>query len=70
MKYSIFLFECLVLLGVLEVVINSEWGSPSLPKLKPKSNLVCLLSEFSNPNNQLKRKPYSMSKTNYMLLKL
>ena len=46
--------ECLVLLGVLEAAIDSEWGSPSFAQPKPKSNQVHLLSDFRNLNKHLK----------------
>ena len=59
--------ERLVLLEVLEVSNDSEWGSPSFSQ--PKSNFF-FLSEFRNLNKQLKEKPYSMPKLNEMLLKL
>ena len=42
--------ENLVLLGVLEVVNDSEWGTPSFTQPKPKSNIVSYLSDFSNLN--------------------
>ena len=61
--------ERLVLLEVLEVADDSEWGSPSFAQPKSKSNLV-FLSDFSNLNKQLKRKPYPMPKINEILLKL
>ena len=32
--------ECLVLLGVLDLEHNSEWGAPSFAQPKPKSNQV------------------------------
>ena len=62
--------ERLVLLGVLDAANDSEWGSPSFAQPKPKSNRVCLLSDFININKQLKRKPYPMQSINAMLLKL
>ena len=60
----------LVLLGVLEVVNNSEWGAPSFAQPKPKSNWVHFLSDFRNLNKQLKQKPYPIPKINDMLFKL
>ena len=42
--------ESLVLLGVLEVVNDSEWGSASFAQPIPKSNRLCFLSDFSNIN--------------------
>ena len=42
----------LVILGLLEVANDSEWGSPSFAEPKPKSNIVCLLSDFRNLNQQ------------------
>ena len=45
--------ECLVLLGVLVVANDSEWGFPSFEQPKPKSNRVCFLNNFSNQNKQL-----------------
>ena len=35
-----------------------------------KSNKVCFISYFRNPNKQLNQKPYPMSKINEILLKL
>ena len=63
-------FERLVLLGVLAVSNDSEWGPPSFEQPKPKSNRVLFLSEFRNLNKKLRRKPYPMLKINEMLLKL
>ena len=62
--------EHLVILGVLEIADDSEWGAQYFAQPKPKSNQVCFLSDFRNINKQLKRKPYTMPKTNEMLLKL
>ena len=59
----------LVLLGVLEVENDSEWGGPSFSQPKPKSNIVHFLSDFRNLNKQLKRKSYHMPKINENLLK-
>ena len=56
--------ERLVLLGVLEVANDSEWGAPSFAQPKYKSNQVPFLSGFRNLNKQLKRKPYPMPKIN------
>ena len=61
--------EGLVLLGVLEIENYSELGAPSFAQPKPKSNRVKFLSDFRNPNKQLKKKPYPMLKINEMLLK-
>ena len=52
--------EHLVLLGVLEVANDSEWGDPSLEQPQTKSNWVMFLSGFRNLNKQLKQKPYPM----------
>ena len=52
------------------VANDSEWVDPSFAQLKPKSNRVCFLSDFRNPNKQLKQKPYPVPKINEMLLKL
>ena len=52
----------LFLLGVLEVVNDSEWEAPSFTQTKPKSNLVCFLSYFRNLNKQLKQKPHPKQK--------
>ena len=60
----------LVLLRVLEVENDSEWGAPSFARHKHRSNQVCFLSEFINLNKRLKKKPYPMTKINEMLLKL
>ena len=62
--------EPLVLLGVLEVENNSEWGAPSFAQPKPKSNKLRFLSYFRNSNKQLKQKPYPMPKINQIFLKL
>ena len=62
--------ECLVLIGVIEVANDSEWGSPYFAHHKPKSNRVRFLSDFRNLNEQLKQKPHPMPKTNEILLKL
>ena len=62
--------KCWVLLGVVEVANDSEWGDPNFAQPKPKSNWVSFLSEFRNLNKQLKKKPYPMSKINEILLKL
>ena len=62
--------ERLVILGVLEVENYSEWGSPSFPQPKPKSNNVRFLSDFRNLNKHLKQKPHLIPKINEMLLKL
>ena len=61
--------ESLVLLGVLEVENDSEWGAPYFAQPKNKSNRVRFLSDFRNLNKQLKRKPYPMPKINEMVLK-
>ena len=42
--------ERLVLLGVLEVENDSEWGSPYFAQPEPKSNLVHFISDFGNLN--------------------
>ena len=60
----------IVLLGVIEVENDSEWGAPSFAQPKPKSNRVNFLSDFRNQNKQLKWKPYPMTKINEMLLNL
>ena len=62
--------ERLVILGVLGVANDSEWGAPYFAQTKPKSNRVRFLSDFSNLNKQLKQKPYPIPKINEMLLKL
>ena len=61
--------ERLFLLGVLEVVNEPEWGSPSFARAKLKLNQVRFLSDFRNLSKKLKRKPYPMPKINEMLLK-
>ena len=55
---------------MLERDKDSEWVAPYFAQTKPKSNMVRFLSDFSNLNKKLKRKPYSMSKINWILLKL
>ena len=62
--------ERLVLLEVLKVANDSEWGAPSFAQPKPKYNRVRFLSDFMNLNKKLKRKIYPMPKINEMLLKL
>ena len=62
--------ERLVLLEVLEVTNDPEWGYQSFSQSKLKPNLVRFLSDFSNLNKQLNQKPYPMPKVNEMLLKL
>ena len=62
--------EHLVILGLLEVSNDSEWGSPSFAETKPKSNQVRFLSDLRNINKQSKKKPYPIPKINGILLKL
>ena len=57
--------ECLVLLGVLEVANDSEWGAPSFEQCKTKSNLVRLLSDFRTLNKQLNKNiPFAKDQLN------
>ena len=63
-------FESLVLLGVIEVVNDSEWGSPSFAQPKPKLKRLSFLSDYRNLNKKLQQKTYPMPKINEMLLKL
>ena len=60
----------LLLLGVLKVENDSEWGSPSFFQPKPKSNKVKFLSDFRNINKKSNQKPYPRPKIIEMLLKL
>ena len=60
----------LLLLGVLKVENDSEWGSPSFFQPKPKSNKVNFLSDFRNINKKSNQKPYPRPKIIEMLLKL
>ena len=60
----------MVLLRVLDRSNDSEWGNISYTLPKSKANRVSILSDFRNWNKKLKRKPYSITKTNGMLLKL
>ena len=62
--------ERLVLLGVLDVVNDSEWVALYFVQHKPKSNWVRFLSDFRNLNKHLNQKPYPMPKINEMLFKL
>ena len=62
--------ERLVLLGVLGIENDSEWGAPSFAKPKTKSNRVRFLSDFRNLNKKLKQKPYPMPNITEMLLEL
>ena len=48
---------------------NSEWEVPYFAQPKPKTNRVRFLSNFINLIKQLKRKLYSMTNINEMLLK-
>ena len=45
-----------------------RWGDPFLALPSPKTNQVHFLSEFRSLYNQLRRKPYWMSKINEILL--
>ena len=47
--------ERLVLLGVLELANDSEWGDPSFVQPELKLNLVHFLGDFHNRNKQLKQ---------------
>ena len=47
----------LVLLGVLKVANDPEWGAPYFSLTTYKPNMVRFLSDFRNINKQLKRKP-------------
>ena len=62
--------ERLVLLGVLEVANDSEWGAPSFTQHIPKSNQVRFLSKFRNLNKYSRQKPCPMPKINEMLFTL
>ena len=59
-------FKRLVLLVILEVSNDSEWGDPTFSQPKTKSNQVRFLSGFRNLNKQLKNKPYPMPIINEM----
>ena len=59
-----------VILGVLEISNDTECGSPYFVKPKPRQYRLCLLRDFINLNKKLKRKPYTMTKINKILLKL
>ena len=50
--------ECFVLLGILEVANDSEWGDPYFAKTKPRSNQIHYLRYLRNLNKKLKQKPY------------
>ena len=62
--------ERLVLIGVFDLANDSEWGSTSFAKPKPKLNWLSFLSDLSNLNKRLKHQPYPMPKINEILLKL
>ena len=62
--------ECSVLIGVLGIENDSQWGDPSFVKPKPNSNRVYFLSDLRNINRQLKHKPYPIPNINEILLKL
>ena len=55
----------MVLLGVFEGSNDPDWGALYFALTKPKTNQVRY-----NLNNQLKGKPYTMSKINEILFKL
>ena len=59
----------LVKLGVLEVVQNSEWGSPTfiIPK---KNGMVRFISDFRRLNTKIKRKPYPLPRISDTLQQL
>ena len=63
-------FELPVILVFLLGAKDSERGAPYFTQTKPKINRVCFLSDFRSLNKQLKRKLYTMTNTNEMLLKL
>ena len=56
--------ERLVLLGLLDISNDSEWGAPYFSQLRPKTNRVRFLSYFRNLNKQLTFKPYPMPNIN------
>ena len=62
--------EILILLGLLILANDSEWGAPYFAQPKPKSNWVRFISDFRNLNKQLKHKTYPMPNINEILLKL
>ena len=62
--------EHLVLMGVLKNSTEEEWGSPSFPHSKPKTDKVHFLSDFRGLNEQLKCKPYPIPIINKMIIKL
>ena len=57
-------------MGFLYKSNDSEWVSPYLSQLKPKTNCVQFLSDFRNLNRQINCKPYKMPKISELLLKL
>ena len=46
--------EIMVKIGVLKEANNSEWGAPSFPQPKKKTNKIRFLSDFWNLDRQLK----------------
>ena len=61
--------EFLVLLEVIQLENDSEWGYPPFAQPKSKSYRVHFIRNFRNLNRQLKQKPYPMPKINEILLK-
>ena len=54
---------------LLKNVNRSEWGAPTF--IQPKKNeTVIFLSDFSKLNQRISREPFSIPKTQYMLLNL
>ena len=56
-------------IGVKIKVNNSEWGAPTF--IQPKNNgMVQFLSDFREPNQRIRRKPFLTPKIQYMLLNI
>ena len=55
-------FERLLLLGLLELANDSEWGPPSFSQPKPKSDRVSFLSNFRNLNKKPEQELYLCQK--------
>ena len=60
----------LVLLGILKVENDSEWGAPYFAQPQTKSIRVHVLSDFRNLIKELMQKPYPLPKIKEMLFKL
>ena len=61
-------FNILVSIGVLKRINNFEWAAPTF--IMPKKNgTVCFISDFTELNKRIKRKPFPLPKIQDLLLK-